>query len=272
VENAASKKLTPPHAGDARRSRETANAAPRAVECPKPPVPGLVSAPGSGTHDVEDTGSALPAPIRLALAGSEAIVLACLEQLFSSEKDFEIVARCVKGENVLFAVGAFQPDVLLLELPPAAAAESLDLLKRIKAMKVPTRVVLLCERLRQAELQEAVRLGVRAVVSKDVAPKVLAHCIRNVHGGGVWFGTRPAPGGVDTAPGSDAATPDEARSLTAREIEVVRLVSVGMRNRQIAEKLAVAEGTVKTHLHHIYEKLTLRGRLELSLYGRNKWL
>jgi two-component system nitrate/nitrite response regulator NarP len=221
---------------------------------------------------VEDPGSAVSVPIRLALAGSEAIVLACLEQVFGSEKGFEIVARCARGENVLFAVGAFQPDVLLLELPPAAAAESLNLLRQIKAMQVPTRVVLLCERLRQKELQEAVRLGVRAVVSKDVVPKVLAHCIRNVHGGGVWFGTQPVQPRGDIAQDPDAAVPDEMAALTPREIQVVHLVSVGMRNRQIAEKLSVAEGTVKTHLHHIYEKLTLRGRLELSVYGRNKGL
>ena len=64
----------------------------------------------------------------------------------------------------------------------------------------------------------------------------------------------------------------EGIALTRREIEVVRLICAGRRNREIAARLFISEATVKTHLHHIYEKLSLRGRIELAAYGRRNGL
>lgn len=69
----------------------------------------------------------------------------------------------------------------------------------------------------------------------------------------------------------DAAQPpggDGAKPLTRRELEIVRMVAVGARNKKIAEQLGIAEGTVKMHLHTIYEKLEISGRVELSIYAR----
>ena len=63
-----------------------------------------------------------------------------------------------------------------------------------------------------------------------------------------------------------------ANVLTPREIEVTRMVAGGLRNREIAEKLSISEGTVKIHLHKIYEKLQVDGRVELALYAREKGL
>jgi two-component system nitrate/nitrite response regulator NarL len=209
-----------------------------------------------------------PATIRLVLAGTEAPALFRLEQLFGLEKDFEVIASCGKGEDVLFAVSALYPDILVLTLPPAAAADGLDLVRRMKAGELPTRVVFLCASLKEGELQEAVGLGVQAVVPKSIAPAVLVHCIRDIHGGGLWLGSRPASPVPTTTQATNAELRNNPPPLTRREAEVVRLVCVGLPNKQIAARLAVAEGTVKTHLHRIYEKLEVRGRLELSLYGR----
>ena len=60
------------------------------------------------------------------------------------------------------------------------------------------------------------------------------------------------------------------QALTPRELEIVRMVSAGLRNRAVADKLCISEGTVKVHLHNIYEKLSVTGRLELALYARNR--
>jgi DNA-binding NarL/FixJ family response regulator len=65
---------------------------------------------------------------------------------------------------------------------------------------------------------------------------------------------------------------DAAPVLTPREVEVARMVAGGLRNKQIADKLSISEGTVKIHLHNIYGKLDVNGRLELSLYARDKGL
>jgi DNA-binding NarL/FixJ family response regulator len=79
------------------------------------------------------------------------------------------------------------------------------------------------------------------------------------------------PGDSNTA-GSETRVKRAAGALTPREKEITRLVSAGLRNKEIAVKLFVSEGTVKTHLHHIYEKLKVRNRIELSIYQRQRGL
>jgi two-component system nitrate/nitrite response regulator NarL len=207
-------------------------------------------------------------PIRLMLAGNNAIVLACLEQLFALEESFAVIARCGKGEDALDTLRALRPDILLLDLPPAAV-DGVNLLREIKKIALPTRAVLLAGTLTESDQAEAVRLGVRGIVPKEVSPALLAQCIRRVHAGGVWL-----QGASASSPAKRGQTGSEdiGGALTPREREVVRLISGGLDNRQIAKRLRLSEATVKTHLHQIYQKLSLRDRLQLSLYGREKGL
>jgi two-component system, NarL family, nitrate/nitrite response regulator NarL len=224
-----------------------------------------------GIGEGKESRDRMPAPatIRLVLAGFETLLLSRLQRIFGQEKDFEVIACCGKGEDVLFTVSALYPDILVFDLPPAAVSDGLELVRQMRARELPTRVVLLSAPLKEDDLQEAVRLGVRAVVPRDVATAALLHCTYDVHGGDLRSRARPAGWSFPAARNPDAALRSEIRALTPREVEVVRLVCVGLRNRQIAARLSVKEGTVKTHLHRIYEKLTVRSRLELSIYGRN---
>jgi len=210
-------------------------------------------------------------PISLVLAGNNAIVLACLERLFAVESDFAVIARCGKGEDVLGTLRALRPDILLLDLPPSVE-DGLALLREMRQVALPTRAVLLAGTLAEHELAAAVGLGVRGIVPKEISPSLLAQCIRKVHAGGfrlVHGGGTPAS---SPAMGRQTASGGNGRTLTPREIEIVRLICEGLGNRQIAKRLRIGEATVKTHLHQIYGKLRLRDRLQLSLYGREKGL
>jgi DNA-binding NarL/FixJ family response regulator len=210
-------------------------------------------------------------PICLVLAGNNAIVLACLERLFALESDFAVIARCGKGEDVLGTLRALRPDILLLDLPPSAE-DGLVLLRGMKQVALPTRAVLLAGTLAENELAAAVGLGVQGIVPKEISPSLLAQCIRKVHAGGfrlVHGGGTPAS---SPAIGRQTASGGNGRTLTPRELEIVRLVCEGLGNTQIAKRLRISEATVKTHVHRIYEKLRLRDRLQLSLYGREKGL
>jgi two-component system, NarL family, nitrate/nitrite response regulator NarL len=70
----------------------------------------------------------------------------------------------------------------------------------------------------------------------------------------------------------EAVATEAAQILTPREIDIVRMIAEGLRNRGIAERLSISEGTVKVHLHNIYDKLGIDGRLELVLYAQQKGL
>jgi DNA-binding NarL/FixJ family response regulator len=211
-----------------------------------------------------------PVRIRLVLACKDAILIAGLNRLFDAEEDFEVVSRPVWGNDVLRAVATLWPDILLVDLSPAAA-DGLALLHDLKGLEVTTRIVFLTGTIEESELVTAIRQGVRGIVSKDASSSLIVQCIREVYAGRLWLGhetVSPTPAGEKLL----AAAQPESGTLTRREVEIVRYVCAGLKNKQIAERLHIGEGTVKTHLHQIYDKLQLRGRLQLGLYGRDKGL
>jgi DNA-binding NarL/FixJ family response regulator len=206
--------------------------------------------------------------IRLVLADDHPLILKGLDDLARSE-GFEVLARCKDGEETLAAVRAHSPDVLILDLG-MPRKDGLEVLRELRKERLPTRVVLLVAELGDEELMEATRLGVRGIVLKEMAPRLLAQCVRQVHAGETWMERRTVARAFETLLQREAGARDIARTLTSREIEIVRLAAKGRGNKEIADALSVAEGTIKTHLHHIYEKLHIGSRMELLLYCKEK--
>lgn len=209
--------------------------------------------------------------ISLVLADDHPLLLDGLESLFRLEGDFQVLARCGDGEAALRAVREHRPDILILDIR-MPGMDGLAVLRALKKEKLPTRVVLLTVGLDEDDVLEAIRLGVRGVVLKEMAPQLLVQCLRKVHAGGEWLEKRSVSRALDKMLRREAAAREVARLLTPREVEIVRMVARGLRNREIAEKLSISEGTVKIHLHHIYEKVHVDGRLALTLYAQEKGL
>jgi DNA-binding NarL/FixJ family response regulator len=199
--------------------------------------------------------------IRLVVADDHPVVLEGLVSIFQSNPKFEVSARCVDGEETLEAVRSYRPDVLILDLR-MPRLNGLEVLESMRRENYPTATVLLTAQLDEGELFQAVSLGVHGIVLKEEAPRDLVRCIEEVHAGKSWLEGRVAP----TL--ADRPAPLE-QILTGREIDVARQVAVGKRNREIASELGITEGTIKLHLHNIYEKLGLEGRLELALLIRS---
>ena len=210
-------------------------------------------------------------PIRVVLADDHPIVLDGLENLFRLEPDFEVVARCVTGAETLAAVRVHSPDVLILDVY-MPGNEGLAVLRELHREKSPTRVVLLAAVLEEEEVVEALRLGVRGMVLKELAPQMVIQCVRKVHAGEQWVEKHALGRAVDILLQREAGEREAAGVLTPREIEMVGMVARGLRNKEMSEQLAISEGTVKIHLHHIYRKLNVENRVELLLYAQAKKL
>jgi two-component system nitrate/nitrite response regulator NarL len=210
-------------------------------------------------------------PIGLVLADDHPIILDGLDHLFRQEEDFKVLARCRDGEESLQAVRKHRPDVLILDLR-MPGKDGLAVLREVRKEKLPTRVVLLTAEMSDAEALEAIRLRVNGVVLKEMAPQLLVKCLRKVHAGGQWWEKRSLGRAMETMLRREAGEREIAGVLTPRELQIVRLVASGLHNKEIADKLTISEGTVKIHLHHIYEKLHVDGRLELTLYAQDKGL
>jgi DNA-binding NarL/FixJ family response regulator len=210
-------------------------------------------------------------PITLVLANDHPIFLEGLVELLSREPDFQVLRSCLNGETALQAVRQLKPDVLILDLR-MPEMDGLTVLRKLQKEKLSTRVIVLTAALDETEVLEAIRLGVPGVVLKEMAPRLLVQCIRKVHAGGQWLEKRSVSLALEKLLRREDAVRQIAGVLTPREIEILRMVADGLRNKEITEHLYISEGTVKVHLHNIYEKLKVNSRLQLARYARDKGL
>lgn len=205
---------------------------------------------------------------RIVLADDHRIILEGLEQLFRRESDFEVLAACTNGEMALEAVREFQPDVLVLDVD-MPRMDGLTVLREIQEARLPTRVILLTATVGDADVLEAMRLGAWGLVLKEAASVKLVESVRTVHRGQRALDQSLVSRALEKV----VRNPDgKEKLLSPRETDVVRMVAAGLRNKEIAVRLSISEGTVKSYLHAIYEKLEVHGRVELTLYAQEKGL
>lgn len=210
-------------------------------------------------------------PIRLVLADDHPLVLKGLELLFSTEPDFTVLAYCANGELALQAFRQHQPDILVLDLK-IPDKDGLTVLRELQRENQPVKAVILTASLEEEEVLEAIRLGVRGVVLKEMAPQFLIQCLHKVQAGEHWLEKRSFGRALDRMIQRETGMQQITHLLTLKEIGLVRLVAKGLSNREAADALHISEGTVKVHLHHIYMKLDVRNRVELILYARQRGL
>jgi len=209
--------------------------------------------------------------IRIVVADDHPFILDGLDQLFRTENDCEIVARCADGEEALRAVQKYRPDVLVLDVR-MPRLDGIELLRRMHELQMPAKVVLLTASLDDARLLEAFRLGASGLVLKESAPRLLVQSVRQVAGGEQSWNGKAIAGALRLVLQREQAVAAAASTLTPRELEVMRMVTSGLRNKEIAARLKITEGTVKFHLHSIYEKLQIDGRYALMSYARDHGL
>ena len=209
-------------------------------------------------------------PIRVVLVDDHQIVLHGLQQLFARQGDFEVVRACPDGASAVDAVLETRPDVLVLDLRMPDQG-GLDVLRTLAAKRADCRSVLLTAAVRDEEVMEAVKLGAMGLVLKESPPEVLIDCVRKVARGEKWIERETVTRAFTSYVARDSSGGERA-GLTPRELEIVGMVSRGLRNKAIGERLSISEGTVKVHLHNIYEKLGVDGRLELVLVAQQKGL
>lgn len=210
-------------------------------------------------------------PITLVIADDHPLILDAMENLFRLEKDLKVVARCLDGDETLKAVRQHQADILVLDIQ-MPAKDGFAVLREMRKEKMPTRVVVLTATLNEEGLTEAVRLGVRGLVLKELAPKLLVQCIRKVHGGALWLEKRLVTGALEKLLERETTKTEAVQELSPREIEIIKQVAAGLRNMEIGKKLFISEGTVKIHLHNIYLKLGVDSRTKLTRYAQEKGL
>jgi DNA-binding NarL/FixJ family response regulator len=217
--------------------------------------------------------------IRLLLVDDQQLICQGLKAMLSLESDLEVIGIAHNGKAALEQVEALQPDVVLMDLkmPVMDGREA----TRLICQSFPnTSVLVLTTFDDDGYIVDAMRAGAKGYLLKDMPSEELAQAIRLVQSGytqlapGLMdklltgFGATPAtPAPTNPAPTTQPAKQAAVAQLTPREQEVLRLISTGLTNRDIAQQLFISEGTVKTHVTHLLNRLNLRNRSQLAIYA-----
>ncbi|MCK1358920.1 LuxR C-terminal-related transcriptional regulator [Bradyrhizobium sp. 199] len=201
-------------------------------------------------------------PIRLVLVDRQPIVLQGLKSILGTQQDFDVVASSSDGASCLEAIRNLAPDVALIAdtLPDLTLR---DILAIAKAEKLSTRLVFFTESDPNNDLTAAIAAGACSAISKYAAPWTMLQSLRLMAKSGVSLEQSDlSPTGKEADGGGKIEKLLEL--LTPREHQIVRLVSEGMSNKEIARRLDVSQGTVKVHLHNIFQKLEITNRTVLA--------
>lgn len=209
--------------------------------------------------------------IKAIVADPHPVFLLGMEKLLSGEMDFALLGCCTTTEEALQKIQEQLPDLLILN-PLLRDRNGLELIREVKERKWPVKIVVLASALDDEQTIEIVRLGVQGMLLKSMPVHLLLQCLRKVSTGGQWIEQKSLSHAFDKLLHREAGARRVATILTEREIEIMRLVTRGLSNQEIGERLAIGEGTVKVHVHHIYAKLGIKNRVDLTLYAQKKGL
>jgi DNA-binding NarL/FixJ family response regulator len=205
--------------------------------------------------------------IRILIADDQALVRAGFKMILDAEDDLEVVGEVEDGSRAADAVLRFKPDVVLMDIR-MPEVDGIEATRRILAQAGTSetpRVLMLTTFDLNEYVYEALRAGASGFLLKDVPPEQLAAGIRVVAGGEALLAPSITKRLIQEFAEVAPAMPEPPRGmdeLTARELEVFKLVARGLSNAEIAAELIVSETTVKTHVARMLMKLGLRDRVQ----------
>src|SRR3954451_15568164 len=206
------------------------------------------------SYIVNQTNEMRACTMRVVLADDHPIVLGGLRALLLAEPGVEIVAAALEGAAAFTMIRAHEPDLAVLDISMPQLT-GLEVLEALAADDLATRVVLLTGSASDEQIATAVERGAWGLLLKESAPGTLIDCLKTVSAGQRWLPEELVAPAIRRAAERRATDVRPERVLTAREYEIARLIAQGLSNKHIAHALAITEGTVKIHLHKMYEKL-----------------
>jgi RNA polymerase sigma factor (sigma-70 family) len=195
--------------------------------------------------------------LRAVIADRHPVMLQGLSHVLGAERDFKVVARCGDGATCIEAIRLFAPDIAILDgtMPDIPKQEILDI---ANSKNLATRLVFFTAFTEDPDLMILAAAGACHVLSKDAEPADLVQTLRQIADG-------PRPPINEAVGRAQSAISNKAlMALTDRERQIMRLVSEGLSNKEIGRRLNISDGTIKVHLHHVFQKLEISNRTVLA--------
>jgi DNA-binding NarL/FixJ family response regulator len=213
--------------------------------------------------------------IKVLIADDRKLILEALQFALQQEKSIKIVGEAVNGIQTTSMVFELKPDVLLLN-PKANGLADGDAVSTILTLSPTTKILLLSFPEDETVIIKALVAGAKGYVSKTTGLRELCKAVEAVHRGELWVErrlmSRILDERVSARPSRKNGYEEPKEILTPREQEVLRCLSTGITNKEIAGELYISEKTVKSHLNSIFRKFNVTKRLQAILYAVNKGL
>jgi DNA-binding NarL/FixJ family response regulator len=193
------------------------------------------------------------------VADDHALIRKGLVQLIEMEKDIKVISQASNGEEAYKLAKKFMPDLILMDVN-MPVMNGIKAAKMLKEEKHPSKVLFLTIYNDREYLLEALKLGVEGYILKDAEYDDLIKAIKTIYNGGVYI----HPSLMEEIDNIDQET--LKKDLTPREIEILKLISKGYSNKEIAQKLFLSEKTVKNHVYNIFKKLDVKDRTQAAIY------
>ena len=207
--------------------------------------------------------------IRVLVVDDQELVRAGLRGILRTEFGFDVVGECANGGEAIAAAGSLAPDVVLMDVR-MPLVDGVQATRELRRREGSPPVLALTTFDDDEVLAGVLRAGAAGFVLKSVPAEDLHRAVRVVAGGGAWLD--PAVTGrvlaiYRSAPPPRAGRESALDALTGREREVLALIGQGKTNGEIAAELFVSDGTVKTHINHLFTKLQLRDRAAVVVFA-----
>ena len=199
--------------------------------------------------------------VRVVIADRHPVMLQGLSSVLEVQRDFRVVARCGDGATCINAIRNFLPDIAILNVSMSDIG-GLEILDMARSENLATRLVFFNAPVEERELEMLEAAGAHAFISDEVHPEVLVQTLRQVADGERLLPLSSFDQVVHREQNPIAEKPVAA--LTDRERQIMRLVSEGLSNKEIGRRLSLSDGTIKVHLHHIFQKLEIYNRTALA--------
>jgi two-component system nitrate/nitrite response regulator NarL len=198
--------------------------------------------------------------ISVLIADRYPVVVQGLRKVLGAQHNFKIVACCSDGTSCVEAIRNLRPDIAILDISMPGLT-GLEILRIVKSEGFCTRVVFFTASVEDCELVMSAAAGAYGVILKDAALEILVKSLQQVADGQRLL---PLPSSDQASREQSAVTENALTVLTDREHQIMRLVSEGLSNKEIGRRLKISDGTIKVHLHHIYQKLEISNRTVLA--------
>jgi DNA-binding NarL/FixJ family response regulator len=189
----------------------------------------------------------------------------------NSEPEFSVVGEAGSGEEAYQRVAEQMPDVLLMDITMPGIG-GIEAARRIAQDFPAVQIVMLTVSENEDDLMGALKAGARGYLLKGAAAQEVANAVRTVASGGVYVTPALASGILFEMTHSEQTAPDPINELSEREREILSLVAEGLTNREIGDRLHLAEKTVKHYMTNVLQKLQVRTRVEAALLAQERRL